>query len=102
MSRSFIPCIYLLLLLAGVIDARAQSAAVPPPPISFYSPRTVLWLGRTAVLPFRAAQASDADNTLSASTTDASMVEIVRPPALLPGKPRVTCACVPSGPAAPA
>ena len=95
MSRRFLTCFCLPLLVAGFIGdlapARAQSAAPPASPVSpaainFCSPRTVLWLGRTAVLPFRVSQASDADDTFHASVADTSLVEITRDPALLAGE----------------
>ena len=69
--------------------AHAQTAAPLPAAnasaVGFYSPRTVLWLGRTAVLPFHSAQAPTEDSALSASTMDPSVVEIVRQPMLLSG-----------------
>ena len=88
MSRRFSIRPIAWFLLTGFVvlltAARAQTVA-PPASISFYSPRTVLWLGRTAVLPFQSAQAATEDGTLSAYASDPSTVEIVRPPALLEG-----------------
>ena len=77
-------------LLALVATVRAQTAApdgaANVAAVSFYSPRTVLWLGRTAVLPFRSARASGEDSTLPASMFDPSVAEIIRPPTLLAGE----------------
>ena len=94
MSSSLLIRLRPWLLLAGFASslsaARAQTtASVPganPAAVSFYIPRAVLWLGRTAVLPIRSAQAPAEDSTLSASAMDPSVVEVVRQPALLSGE----------------
>ncbi len=68
----------------------AQTVVPDPVPsavaVSFYSARTVLWSGRTAVLPFRSARACAEDGTLPASMFDPSVAEIIRPPTLLAGE----------------
>ena len=77
-----------LLPLAATV--RAQTATpdgvASTTAVSFYSARTVLWLGRTAVLPFRAVRAPGDDGTLPASLFDPSVAEIIRPPMLLAGE----------------
>ena len=62
-------------------------AATPAPlVVRFYTPRTVLWLGRSAVVPFRLAQPASADLTFPAASTDYGVLEILRPPAVLAGQ----------------
>ena len=62
-------------------------AAVAGKP-SFYSPRVVLWAGRNAVIPFRTTQATDEDHFYALNTSDASLLEILRPPTVLGGQTR--------------
>ena len=65
----------------------APPAATPAPPVvRFYTPRTVLWLGRTVVIPFRLAQPAPADLTVPAVSTDYGALEILRQPAVLAGQ----------------
>ena len=59
--------------------------AAPPVP-RFYTGRTVLWLGRTEVIPFQLAQPASADLTLPANSTADGVIEILRPPAVLAGQ----------------
>ena len=52
----------------------------------FYSPRTVLWTGRTAVIPFQTTQATESDETYPLGTSENGVVEILRPPTVLSGE----------------
>jgi uncharacterized protein (DUF1800 family) len=75
----------LCLWLAGGLTAHAQQA--PPAPESaakpaFFTSRTVLWQGRSQVIPFRLEAPARADQTFPA-TGDASMVEVLRAPTVL-------------------
>ena len=70
--------------------APTVSATPPPTPappvLRFYSPRTVLWLGRKAVIPFELNQPASTDLTYPASVADYGMIEILRPPVVLAGQ----------------
>ena len=69
--------------------AAPPAAAAPTPApsvVRFYSPRTVLWLGRTQVIPFQLAPAASADLTIPAASSAYGVLEILNPPAVLAGQ----------------
>ncbi len=74
-----------LAALVALTGARGQE---PPTPrrVDFFVPRTVLWSGRTAVIPLRADHAAVADETFPVAVSDAGVVEILRPPQVLSGE----------------
>ena len=83
-----------------VVNGDAAAVASPgpsaPPAVvsevaakpSFCSARTVLWADRTAVIPLRTTQAVGMDHTYALNTSDASVLEILRPPTVLGGEIR--------------
>ncbi len=70
----------------SVPPAPAATPALPPPVARFYSPRTVLWLGRTAVIPFKLSRPAPGDSTLTASVHEHGLFEILQPPTVLAGQ----------------
>ena len=73
--------------------APSASPAAPTPFLSipagrpaFYSPRTVVWTGRTAVLPFQTTAAPNTDQTFPLTSSETGVVEILRPPTVLSGE----------------
>ena len=71
------------MMAASSLLAQQQPAA---PPVSFFTGKATLWLGRPTVLPFRVAQAPASDDILSVSVADAATVEILRSPTVLAGE----------------
>lgn len=64
--------------------AASTPAASPPPTASlgsasgkpeFYSTRTVLWTGRTAVIPLRTTPAADGDQTFTLNVSEPGVLE---------------------------
>ena len=75
----------------------APSPASPPPVTSpatateqptFYSPRTVLWTGRPAVIPLRTTQATADDQIYPLDVSESGVLEILRQPTVLEGQTR--------------
>ncbi len=68
----------------------ADAAPAPPPAaprhVSFFVGHTVLWSGRTAIVPFHANQPADADETFTLALSESGAVEILRPPKMLAGE----------------
>lgn len=91
----------LLLALTGSRAAQDQPAAAaddasPAPTLTepstvagkpgFFSPRTVLWAGRSAVIPLRTSQAAAADQTYTLNASVTGVLEVLRPPTVLGGE----------------
>ena len=71
---------------AATLPVPAAAPVSSPRRVNFFVPRTVLWSGRTAVIPFHADHAADADETFPVALSDLGVVEILRPPTLLSGE----------------
>ena len=70
----------------AAIAAPAATPAPAPSVVRFYSPRTVLWLGRTAVIPFQLAPVASMDSVIPAASTAYGVLEILNPPTVLAGQ----------------
>jgi uncharacterized protein (DUF1800 family) len=77
------PALALSALLAGVLAAQAAPTAAD---IRFLTPKTVLWLGHTQIIPLRLKTATEGTTTFPTAVTDPAMVEIVRAPVFLAGE----------------
>ncbi len=100
MRHCSVPAALFLLLAVPPLPASqdrpapdASPAATPAPVLStvagkpgFVTLRTVLWAGRTAVIPLRVTQAAAADQTYALNTSELGVLEIVRPPTVLAGE----------------
>ncbi len=82
-----IAAISAVFLAAG--NALVPSAAGASPnaaDVSFVTSKTVLWLGRTQIIPLHLKAAAEADAPFTVTVADPHMVEIVRPPVFLTGE----------------
>ena len=71
------------------VEATPAPTAAPvhlPLHVGFFVPRTVLWSGRSAIIPLRADRAAQADETFPIAISDPGVIEILQPPRVLSGE----------------
>ena len=76
----------LILACCFTLDAARADLPAPTSRASFYAAHTVIWLGRSQVVPFEMAAAPETDLTLAATLTNSDVVAMLRQPAILSGE----------------
>ena len=81
-----LPVVFLLCFVFPSVFVVLFAAEAPPPVVTFDVDRTVLWEGRSQVVPFTVAAPTQGERTFEARVTEPEVLEILQAPRVLGGE----------------